>query len=95
MGPLVLPKNSANGCGWANWPHQRNTANGVMWAQCCSRDMLLKAAMGLLVLPKGSANGPGWAQYSSTDMLPKVVNRPIGAAKGFCRWLQMGQLFCL
>ena len=46
MGPLVLPKNSANGCGWANWPHQRNTANGVMWAQCCSRDMLPKAVNG-------------------------------------------------
>ena len=101
MGPLVLPKNSADGCRWANFFAYRNTADGVIRAQCCSRDMLPKVAnrpigaaekfhrwlwMGQLFLSI-------WAQCCFRDMLPKAVNGPISAAETCCRLPQMDQSF--
>jgi hypothetical protein len=62
MGLLVLPENAADGHGWANCFSKRNDADSVIWAQSCSRDMLLKAVNGPPVSPKKIllmvSNGP-------------------------------------
>ena len=80
IGSLVLLRNSTDGCGWANCFSHRNTANDVIWAQCCSRDMLPKAVNGPISAPKtccqlpqmdqsflqrNTANGVIWAHVEA------------------------------
>ena len=92
IGPLVLLRNSTDGCGWANCFSHRNTAGDVIWAQCCFRDMLPKAVNGPIgvaetccrlpqmdqsFLQRNAANGVIWAHCWSLI----ILNVPIIAAR--------------